>query len=377
MPRPSGTCACRQFRPDEPEVLLLGGRVTRRSGAWNESEVLLDRYSELHGDDDALVLERLLLRAMRGELESAGPLLQLHIDQNDAAAPLAYEALAAGLLYRLRLVAANRNIEHWLEREPESTHAFLRGKLNEERERNRDALQDYRRVLELDPDHDEARLRMTTILLQLSQGEEALPHLEFLRRRLPDNSEVLVQRGQALDLQGRPDEARAAFDEALRRFPHSPSALTERGRVANRDGDSAYAEECLAQAVQLDPSNVQAHYQYHLALSRNGKTEAARREQDALGRIEADVKRIKELLQGRLQQTPNDPEPYYEVAMIALRAGRPKEALRWLLNALQVGPNHVPTHRALAAYYQEVGNPILSARHRALAQRLSGDPPSK
>ena len=61
----------------------------------------------------------------------------------------------------------------------------------------------------------------------------------------------------------------------------------------------------------------------------------------------------------------------HEVALIVLRAGRPREALRWMLNALQLDPEHVPTHRLLAAYYREAGNPILAARHRALAQRLS------
>src|SRR5947209_6636017 len=36
--------AVRRFRPDEPEVLLLSARVARRSGGWNEAELLLDRY---------------------------------------------------------------------------------------------------------------------------------------------------------------------------------------------------------------------------------------------------------------------------------------------------------------------------------------------
>ena len=40
--------------------------------------------------------------------------------------------------------------------------------------------------------------------------------------------------------------------------------------------------------------------------------------------------------------------------------------------ALQADPDHVPTHRSLAAYYHEAGNPILAARHREIAQRLAG-----
>jgi tetratricopeptide (TPR) repeat protein len=364
--------ACLRHRPDHPEVLLLSARVARRSGAWTEAEELLDRYWRAHGDDDALALERLLFRATRGELESVQSSLQARIDRDDPSAPLAREALIAGLMFRFRLGEAEQQINRWLEHDPDNTLALLaRGNLYEKRDLSSDALMAYRRLLELDPEHDEARLRMTTILLHLSQGEEALGHLEYLRRRLPDNPTVLVQLAQALDLQGQADEARATLDECLRRHPDNAAALAERGRIARRDGDGALAEEYLRRAVRLDPGKSSARYQLYLTLNQNGKKDEALKEQEAGTRMEEDVKRIKELLHTRLQETPNDPAVYYEVAMIALRAGRPKEALHWLENALQVGPDHLPTHRALATYYRERGNPILAARHRAIAQRLS------
>src|SRR5262249_41054220 len=155
-------------------------------------------------------------------------------------------------------------------------------------------------------------------------------HLEYLRRRLPDNPEVLVQLAQALDLQGRTDEARALLVECVRNFPDDAHALAERGRIANHDGDRALAEECLAKSIRLDPGDGRPRYQYYLALIQNGKQEEAFKQQEALQGIENDANRIKELLRGPLQVTPNDPAIPHEVAMIALRAGRPKEALRWL-----------------------------------------------
>ena len=75
---------------------------------------------------------------------------------------------------------------------------LAQAKLHDQRDRTNEALQTYRRVVELDPEHELARMRMTTILLLSRQGEEALPHLEFLRRRLPDHPELLVQMAQAL-----------------------------------------------------------------------------------------------------------------------------------------------------------------------------------
>jgi tetratricopeptide (TPR) repeat protein len=224
---------CRQLRPDQPEVLLLSARVARRSGAWNETETLLDRYWQLYGDDEALVLERLLFQATRGEVEAAQPLLQAHIAQNDPAAPLAREALIAGLLYRYNLEEADRHITRWLAHDPNSSMAlFLQGKLQEIREQTSQALRTYRRLLEIDPEHDEARLRMTTLLLQLSQGEEALTHLEYLRRRLPDHAEVPVQLAQAWTSSGGPTKPARSSTNVSASIPTSrprwPSAAASR-----------------------------------------------------------------------------------------------------------------------------------------------------
>jgi tetratricopeptide (TPR) repeat protein len=368
----------RRLRPDQPEVLLLSARVARRSGAWNEAEVLLDRYTELHGDDEALVLERLLLRATRGEAEAAGPILQARIDRDDPSAPLAREALVAGLLYRYRLFDADRQIDAWLKRAPDSPLALLAaGQLHEHLEQADEAIRIYQRVLELDPEFDEVRLRLTGQLLQSNRTEEAIPHLQLLRQRLPEHTQVLLQLGQALDANGRAQEAIAALDECLRFNPEQAAALAERGRIARRDGDLTHAEQWLYQATHLDPGDAKARYQFYLTLNELGKKEEAATELDAHGQIEADVARVKDILLNQLQQMPNNPAAYHEVALIALRAGRPKEALRWLETALQVNPNHVPTHQTLAAFYHETGNPIMSARHRAIAARLAGEKTTK
>ena len=111
-------------------------------------------------------------------------------------------------------------LDEWRAGEPDNTFALLLwGKLQEQRVATDDALAAYRRVVELDPDHDEARLRLTTLLLQRFRGEEALGHLAGLRERLPDNAEVAFQWAAALGLQGRTAEARAALDDCLRQHP--------------------------------------------------------------------------------------------------------------------------------------------------------------
>jgi tetratricopeptide (TPR) repeat protein len=364
--------SCRWVRPEQREVLLLASRVARRSGSWSESELLLDRYWERYGDDEALVLERLLDRATRGDVDSAAPHLLSRIEQGGPEANLAREALITGLVYRFRWAEAVGLLDSWLSQAPDTTTALLlRGKLQEQRRQTSEALLTYRRMLELDPAHDEARLRLATLLLILRQGGEAATHLGYLRQTLPDNPIIHTQWAQALALQGRTAEARAALDDCLRAHPDQPAALTEGGRFALTDGDDRAAEEYFSHALRLDPGNLATRNLHLMVLVRSGKTAEADKERVRIATLEADGERIDKLISGPLQNTPNDPAVHHEIGMIALRAGQPIEALRWFQSSLQVGPNYLPTHQILATYYHETGNPVLAAKHRAISQRLS------
>jgi tetratricopeptide (TPR) repeat protein len=187
---------------------------------------------------------------------------------------------------------------------------------------------------------------------------------------LPDNPEVAYQWAAALGLQGRTDEARAALEDCLRRYPGYAPALALRGRYAALDGDDAAAVEYLSRAVELERGNLVARHQYVQALIRTGQAAAAAREEAEIQRVAADLERMRELIAGPLQANPNDPGIHHQIALTALHAGQPVEALRWLQSALQVDPNHLPTHQTLTGYYYATGNPVLAARHRAIVKKL-------
>lgn len=368
--------ACRAIHPENAETLLLSARVCRRGGLWEDAGLFLDRYWQLHGDDEPLIFERLLLRATRGELETSAPLLLDKIEANGPNARAAREALITGLLYRFRWIEAERNLAAWSAAAPDDTAALLlRGKLQEQRSQTSEALLTYRRIVELDPEHDEARLRMTTILLQLRQTEDLLDHVGYLRTRLPDLPEVQVQWAKALALQGRTDEAKAALEECRRKHPDYPAVFAELGSLAFLEGDDKRAEEYLAVATRLDPGSYSTRQQYSLVLARSGRKVEAAREQESIRQLETDQQRINELIGGALQSRPKDPSIPHEIGAIALRSGQPSEGLRWLQAAIQIDANYGPSHDLLAGYYQNSGNPALAARHRALAKRFAGTKP--
>ncbi len=368
---------CQRYRPDDREVLLLSSRAARKSGATDEAEFLLDRATLLYGDDPELVTERLYLRVSRGEIESVGVTVLARIREGGTDTALAREALITGLVTRFRWTEATKHLNDWLAIDPQATAALLlRGKLEEQRLAFGPAKETYQAIVDRDPEHDEARLRLTTLLLADRRGNEALPHLEILRQRLPDLPEVMVQWSRALASVGRVEESRTALLQCLEKHPNFAPALAERGSQLLVEGDEPEAERFLAKAVALDPGNVVARNQYSLALSRNNKRDLAAREEESIAALKTDLDRIGDLISGPLQARPNDPQVHYDIAQIALRSGQVREALQWFTSAIRVDPNHTPTHRVLATLYHELDNPVLAARHRALAQR-GGTPPAK
>jgi Flp pilus assembly protein TadD len=123
--------------------------------------------------------------------------------------------------------------------------------------------------------------------------------------------------------------------------------------------------------VELSPGDLAARAQLALVLARAGRRDDAARRQAEVDQMRADSERVTALIEGPLQARPDDPAVPHEIAQIALRAGQVGEALRWFEAALRADPDHAPTHRVLAALHHELGNPALSARHRALAQRAA------
>jgi predicted Zn-dependent protease len=359
---------CLAVSPREPRALLLAARVARRVGAFDVAAGWLDQYQDVRGSDDDLVLERVLLRAARGDVDEVRAFCRARIDEDHPSAGLVREAVSAGLIHAYRLQEADRVLHDWLLHDPDNTQALLLdGTIRELRIQTIEAVQCYRRAVELDPEHDEARLRLVNVLVQTSNGQEALPHAEYLNRQLPDNVQVQLRLAQCQALLGESDQAAATLDDLLRRLPHHAAALAERGKLALHARDAARAEALLREAVRRDPSALDARYLLTQALRLAGKADEAAAELEQLTQQQKEAARIQKIATQQLQQRPNDPALLYEVGVISLRAGAVRDGLRWLHRALEIDPRHAAAHEALAGYYERTGNSTLADRHRRLA----------
>jgi tetratricopeptide (TPR) repeat protein len=354
--------------PRDGEVRLLAARVARCAGRFDEADEHLKAYREAAGDTEALRLERALLRAHRGQMDpSLDEYLHTAVRNGHPDTPFILEALGHGYFRIFRYPQAYLCFETWQQRQPELAEPWLQlGLLWERKVQFDEAEKYYRRAVERDPDHFEARARLAEFLLANGKAAEAAEHFQRLHDLEPQNTGVLLGLAKARLGLGQIDAGRQALDRLLALEPQNAAALVERGRVALQAYRLAEAEESLRRAVTLDPLDGQACYQLSLCLRAQGHAQEA---QDYLAKSKALEDAVRRLHDARLKlsQAPEDPAPRCEMGLVMLEVGMEEDGLRWLGSALREDPNHGPTHQALARYYEKHGDAGRAAYHRQRA----------
>jgi tetratricopeptide (TPR) repeat protein len=342
---------CLRRRPHDPDALFLAARAARRARSYAESEKLLDRYRELRGLDDAVSLEQLLLTTERS-VDRTAEQCWSRVEHYDPDTPLILEALARGYMRQYRLGQAHLCLKRWLELEPESAQAhYLEGLLQFDYAHARaSAEESYRRALELDPEHEEARLGLAVTLINDKNFQEATEHLEYVRQRQPDNLIVQVGLAECREGLGKEEEAAQLLDGVLAVQPQLAIALAARGRIALDQGDLENAETYLRRAIAADPGDPRPRYNLVVVLNQSGKEDEARRCEKELKQVEEDHKRLNEIIMEDLVKRPRDPALHCAVGKLLLRGGQVEEGLRWLQSALSLDSQYAPAREALTEF---------------------------
>jgi tetratricopeptide (TPR) repeat protein len=361
---------CLQIMPNSGPVQFLAARTARRTGDFERAQEHLRSCERLAFEPKAVHLEYSLLAAKRGRFAQQEASLWSLVEEGDPDSQVILEVLIDGYIKHYRMLRALQCLDLFLEREPDNVQAWLgRGWVCERLFYWADAVQAYRRALELEPENASTRLRLAKALVITGPPDTAAKEFESLRPQRPDDSEVLLGLVRCRRQQGRLEEAGELLDELTNRHDDDSAVLTEHGRLALDSGDPAGAEKWLLKAVAKSPHDREARYALYQCLKQQRKEEA-KQCLSALERLDADLKRI-DWLTRQMQKTPYDPELYHEAGVLCLRNGRAEDGVRWLQLALQYDPRHRPSHQALADYYQSTGRPDLAAQHRQSAQQPS------
>ena len=358
------------------EAHLLAARTARRAGLYDEAEQYLRACRALGAPTESVDLESMLLRAQRGDLTHAESYLVSRVMENHSDTILILEVLTKAYAQAYRLADAEECVRRWLEREPEDVLAWTwQGQLAQDAFNNAEAMRAYARIVELDPDNDNARLVLASFLIRQS-APEALEHFQRLRRRLGDVPLVLVGLASCERNLAHPDEARRLLDLVLPTHPQNWSALAERARLALEYESPEEAEQWFQRAIALIPYEKDMNYGLYQCLVRLGKEKGAEAQLDKMKRCEADLDRLRTVIR-EAGQKADDPASPCEAGQILMRNGQEAAGARWLQRALERDPSYVPARRALADYDERTGNSVQTAGHRQPALARPDQAPAR
>ncbi|MFL5244058.1 MAG: tetratricopeptide repeat protein [Gemmataceae bacterium] len=360
---------CLELTPGNAGTHFLAAQAARRDGDLDTAEQHLLACQKLDDVIDDVTLEWALLLAQRGKLAEVEEYLRRRASELGPAASPILEVLTWEYLKQHRLSEATQFLNAWLVQEPNNDDAWVcKGWIAEHLFEHTAALEAYGKALEFSPDRDNVRFRIGEILLKKNRADEALVNLQQVHERRPEDPDVVVALARCNRQLGKLDEADALLKELLETHPRHCLALSEQGLVALAIGKPEQAEELLRRAMQYGPQDRQVLFNMYQCLEKLDKKEEAAQVQAKLREMEADLKRMTQVMQDVLKR-PHDPALRCEAGRIFLRNGFKEDGLRWLGTALQEDPHHQLTHQTLADYYDQAGDKELAEVHRSFAEK--------
>jgi tetratricopeptide (TPR) repeat protein len=363
---------CLRLRPNDAAIILAAASAARRDGDFSEAKQHLERYRQMTGRTTPEgLLQETLLRAANGPPEKDVEYLLALADRSEPRHPACeeiLETLAVGSNHVYRPDFTRLWVDQLLKLYPRNAVGrLLRAQLDESMHKRERAEEECRRILEDFPAFDKARFFLASILSRRQRYDEALEEFQVLRERRPGDLAALLGAVGCLERLGRLDEARPLARNLEEQHGDKSEALLQAGRLAIREQRWPDAESLLDRAERISPYDFEVHKELAVCLYQLGRTDEARGHADRSREIESDRAKLEGLL-ADVVKAPRDPAPRVEAGRICLRNGQVNEGLRWLSGALEIAPDHKPTHEALAEYYAASGDVERAKFHRARAR---------
>jgi tetratricopeptide (TPR) repeat protein len=195
------------------------------------------------------------------------------------------------LTAKLHMKAFNDTTLAMFQRVPASYRVHeLSAEVFEVENRFTDAVSEYRKAIELNPNAPDLHFRLGRAILLQSHAPEALTQAaaEF-RSELklsPEDGACEFQLGQIAQVQGNRADATSHFERALSLSPTFVQALIALGKLYTQDKRYTEAVALLARATQIQPANESAHYALLTVYRDAGQMDKAKSEKATLDRLQ-------------------------------------------------------------------------------------------
>jgi tetratricopeptide (TPR) repeat protein len=356
------------------EVHLLAARTARLSGDYERADAHLKKCMKLDkGATAATQLEYLLMRAQTGEEDIVADSLFALVDQKHPESITILESFARIYMHEHRYGLAIECLNRWIKETPNAARPlYWRGWVLERVRQFSDAMSDYERALELDPDLVPVRLRVAEMLLEKKDPLAAQEHLERLRKQSSEPA-IVARLGQCRFLQGKNEEARKLLEDAEKKLPDDPALLICLGKLDIQDEREAMAEKRLRRALKADVTDLEALYTLVTCLQLQGRKKEASAALDQYKERKNSVDQVNHLLQAEAKNPTKGPDPPSKIGALFISIGHERLGLYWLEQALLRDPRHRESHKILAEYYESKGQKDKAALHRKRLQALQKD----
>jgi tetratricopeptide (TPR) repeat protein len=358
--------------PDSAEARFLEARRAFGLQRFDVGIAELDAARRLGYPQNAVARERGIILARLGRLSEAEPILRplFQARSGDRSVdPELDEALARCYIENFQLRAAEAVVKRWIVDAPMSAKAHY---WNAELKRRKSdvelpaLIRDFEHVLELDGNHAKARMALAELYLKVHRNADAEREYSTYLQSDSDSIDACLGLGQIAAENGEVERAIQLLDRAIKLAPNDSRPLIERGKIEGRRARFEVALEFLDKAVKVDNVEPEIRYQRSIILSRLGRSEEARKEQEETSRLRKEKEEFEKLLDGLLK-FPADTERQIRAAGWFFDHGHPEEGVRWAEKILREYPHHAGANRLLADHYEKQGRTGLANFYRLQA----------
>jgi len=151
-----------------------------------------------------------------------------------------------------------------------------------------EAIREYRRAIEEDPQNYRARFNLAVCFQDQGKLDAALREYGETLRIQPRNARALVNMASILTLQGKDREALELLEGAVQADPDSGFPRSSLGAYYERKGDLDRALAEYRKSVAIEPEHITGHYRLGKLLQESGKLDEALAEFEAALAVDPD-----------------------------------------------------------------------------------------
>jgi tetratricopeptide (TPR) repeat protein len=363
---------CLEASPLNAEAHFLMARVCRRADDFAGWLDHLQDAAVLGWPQDEVKLELLLKEAQVGNTWKVEQELQSYLASGHPEQVLIVEALVKGYLENDLPKKAHYLTEEWIANFPDDWLArFYHGRACQIGVRFEEAIADFKKVLELKPDQAETQLWLAKTYLSYTEFEVAMKYYQAYLESHPGDADALFGLAKCqFTHQGDGPSARATLEELLSEHPYHFAGLYLRAQLEQAEAPEK-ALPWLRRALAIAPYEPNILHNLVLALRalHQDKDADQFQEREKVSRQKANelIDLQRQLVQGG--DKVNEADLRYQVAVLHLELGHEeKETAHWFQTVLYLDPDHRPTLRALADYWEKHDDPRRAAYYRDRAE---------